>query len=101
MKCEVCGDKHAWDKMHRCCEEQCKGVLIALQAFPFDVWDYISVAPLDPMKFTAARKLEIEYVERKPVWKKIPQKQAKERGWKKGEEGVRRKEEQGKSPSDF
>ena len=38
--------------------------------------------PLDRVKVTAARKLEIEYAEKKPVWKKIPRWQAKEKGWK-------------------
>ena len=31
---------------------------------------------------TAARKLEIQYAEKKPVWEKIPRSLAKEKGWK-------------------
>ena len=42
----------------------------------------ISCAPLDPEKVTAARKLEIQYAEKKPVWEKIKRSLAKERGWK-------------------
>ena len=34
------------------------------------------------MKVTVARKPEIEYAEKKPVWKKIPRWEAKEKGWK-------------------
>ena len=29
-------------------------------------------AKIDPLRVVAARKLEIEYAEKKPVWKKIP-----------------------------
>ena len=43
----------------------------ALQHFPFAAWGDISCAPLDPAKVTAARKLEIQYAETKPVWDKI------------------------------
>ena len=46
-------------------------MLIALQAFPFAAWDDISAAKLGPLKVAAARKLEIEYAEKKLVWKKI------------------------------
>ena len=42
MVCESCGDYNAWDKTHTCCEQQCKGVLNALHAFPFAAWDDIS-----------------------------------------------------------
>ena len=82
VTCETCGDKNAWDKVHSCCEKQCTGILNALQAFPFAAWDDVSAAPLDPTKVVAARKLEITYAEKKPVWKKIPRSQAKARGWK-------------------
>ena len=82
MKWEACGDKNAWDKVHRCCEEQCAGILNAFQAFPFAAWDDISAAPLDPEKVIYVKKIEIGYAERKPVWKKIPRKMAKEKGWK-------------------
>ena len=34
------------------------------------------------VRVTAARKLEIEYAEKKPVWQQIPRKIAKEKGWK-------------------
>ena len=82
MACETCGDKNAWDKMHHCCEKQCAGILNALQAFPLAAWDDISAAPLDPLKVIEARKVEIGYAQNKPVWKKIPRWQAKEKGWK-------------------
>ena len=82
MKCETCGDRNAWDKLHNCCEKQCAGILNALQAFPFAAWDDISSAPLNPEKIVEARKLEISYAEKKPVWKKIPRSEAKAKGWK-------------------
>ena len=53
----------------------------ALQHFPFAARDDISAAPLDPAKVTAARKLGIEYAEKKPVWQKIQRSLAKEMGW--------------------
>ena len=56
MRCESCGDRNAWNKVHKCCEGQCTGILNALQAFPFAAWDDISAAPLDPSKVVAARK---------------------------------------------
>ena len=62
--CEACGDKHAWDKVHRCCEDQCTGILNALQAFPFAAWGDISAVPFDSLKVVAARRLEIEYAEK-------------------------------------
>ena len=69
--------------MHRCSEDQCTGILNALQAFPFAAWDDISAVPLeDPLKVVAARRSEIEYAEKKPVWRKIPGWKAKEQGWK-------------------
>ena len=68
--------------MHHCCEKQCAGILNALQAFPLAAWDDISAAPLDPLKVIEARKVEIGYAQNKPVWKKIPRWQAKEKGWK-------------------
>ena len=43
-------------------------------------WD--DIAPLDPEKVIAARKLEISYAENKPVWEKISRRMAKEKGWK-------------------
>ena len=54
----------------------------ALQVFPFAAWGDISSAPLNPEKVVEARKLEIDYAEKKPVWKKIPRSMAKEKGWK-------------------
>lgn len=48
-----------------------------MQAFPYAAWDDVSAAPLDPVKVTVARKLDINYAENKPVWKKM----AKEKGW--------------------
>lgn len=80
MRCETCGDKNAWDKVHRCCEDQCTGILNALQAFPFAAWDDMSAARLDPLKVVAVRKLEIEYAEKKPAWKKVPRCSAKKNG---------------------
>ena len=82
MRCEPCGDKSAWDKVHRCCQGQCKGMLNALQHFPFAAWGDISSAPLDPVKVTVARRLEIQYAEKKPVWQKIQRSLVKERGLK-------------------
>ena len=58
--------------MHRCCEEQCTGILNALQAPPFAAWDDVSAAKLDPLKVVAARTLEMEYVQKKPASIKIP-----------------------------
>ena len=55
-----------------CCQDACKQTLNALQTFPLAAWDDISSAPLDPEKVIAARKLEISYAEKKPVWEKIP-----------------------------
>ena len=52
-----------------------------MQAFPYAAWDDVSAAPLDPVKVTAARKLELDYAENKPVWKKMPRWQAKVQGW--------------------
>ena len=65
--CETCGDKNAWDKMHRCCVKQCAGILNVMQSFPFAAWDDISAAPLDPLKVVAARKVEIGYAEKAGV----------------------------------
>ena len=53
----------------------------ASQAFPFAAWADITNANLDPLKVVAARELEIEYVEKKPVWE-IPLWMAKTQGWK-------------------
>ena len=53
----------------------------ALQHFPFPAWGDTSSAPLDPVKVTAAGKLEIEYAEKKPVWQKTQRSLAKEMGW--------------------
>ena len=54
----------------------------ALQTFPLVAWGDISSAPLDPERVIEARKLEIAYAEKKPVWEKIPRKLAKDKGWK-------------------
>ena len=45
-------------------------------------WGDISSAPLDPEKVIAARKLEIAYADKKPVWEKILRETAKGKGWK-------------------
>ena len=76
------GDKNAWDRVHACCEEECKVHLNALQMFPLAAWDDVSAAPLDPAKVKAARRLEITCAEKKPVWEKIPRHLAKQKGWK-------------------
>ena len=80
--CKRCKNKNAWDLEHQCCQKQCHESLNSLHAFPYAAWGDISAAPLDPVKVTAARKLEIEYAEKKPVWKKIPRWEAKAKGWK-------------------
>ena len=82
MQCGCCGDKNIWDRMHHCCDEQCRKALNALQSFPFAAWDDVSGAPLDPAKVVEARKLEMEYATKKPVWNKITRREAKARGWK-------------------
>ena len=82
MACHACGDTNAWGQLHQCCQAQCHGTLNALQGLPYAAWGDISAAPLGPVKVKAARKLGIEYAERKPVWKKIPKKLAKGKGWK-------------------
>ena len=51
-------------------------------AFPVCSVGDISSAPLDPAKVIAARKLEMQYAEKKPVWQKIQRSLAKERAWK-------------------
>ena len=56
--------------------------LNALQSFPFAAWDDVSAAPLNPEKVVEARRLEMEYVNKKPVWHKISRKKAKAMGWK-------------------
>ena len=81
MQCATCGDKNAWDGTHACCSDQCKGVLNALQAFPFAAWGDISGAALDPHEVSKARRLEIEYAEKKPVWTKMARHVAKADGW--------------------
>ena len=68
--CRKCKSKNAWNQEHQCCRRQCHESLNALQAFPYAAWGDISAAPLDPVKVTTARMLEIEYAEKKPVWKK-------------------------------
>ena len=82
LKRSSCGDKNAWDGVHVCCREECKKHINALQTFPIAAWDDIGAAPLDRGMVRAARQLEIQYAERKPVWEKIPRSIAKARGWK-------------------
>ena len=55
-----------------CCENQSTGILSALQAFAFAAWGDMSAAKVDPLKVVAARKLGIDYAEKKPVWKNGP-----------------------------
>ena len=54
----------------------------ALQAYPLAAWDDVSMSKLEPEKVIATRKLEIEYANKMKVWKKIPRRMAKERGWR-------------------
>ena len=82
IQCGACGDRNAWGQKHQCCEEQCRKSLNALRSFPFAAWGDISGAPLDPQKVVEARKLEIEYATKKPVWHKAPRQRAKAMGWK-------------------
>ena len=63
-------------------ETEEREVLNALQSFPFAAWGDVSAAPLNPERVVEARKLVIEYANKKPVWHKISRKQAKEMGWK-------------------
>ena len=79
MICETCGDKNA---SHACCEQQCKGIMNALQPFPFAASDDVSGAKLGPAEVIKARGIEIGYAERKPVWVKIPRHVARFKGWK-------------------
>ena len=53
-----------------------------MQSNPTAAWDDITGAPLDPARVMEARRLEIEYADRKPVWRKISRKTAKSQGWK-------------------
>ena len=83
--CRRCKNENAWNLTNltsQCRQKQCHEKLNALQAFPYAAWDDISAAPLDPVKVTAARKLEIQYAEKKPAWKKILRSLAKAKGWK-------------------
>ena len=73
-------DKNVWGRIHKCCDDQCKKALNALQMFPLAAWDDTNAAPLDPEKVMEATKVEFGYAERKPVWKKIPRRLAKEKG---------------------
>ena len=70
MACDACGDKNAWGRSHACCSQQCDGVLNSLQAFPFPAWGDVAGAKLDPDVVVKARKVEIGYAEKKPVWVK-------------------------------
>ena len=72
LVCSNCGDRNAWDCVHACCQDECKKHINALQSFPLAACDDICAAPLNPEMVKAARQLEIKYVERKPVWEKIP-----------------------------
>ena len=69
-------------RSHPCCSQQCNAVLNALQAFPFSAWDDVAGTKLGPEEVVKARKVEIGYAEKKPVWVKIPRHVAKSKGWK-------------------
>lgn len=81
-RCKECGDKNVWDQVHSCCVEQCREHLNGLRSYPLAAWDDVTGAPLDPEKVVAARKLEIQYATRKPVWRKIARAEARKKGWK-------------------
>ena len=68
-------------RSHACCNQQCNGILNALQAFPFSAWDDVTGTKLDPAEVIKSRKVEIGYAEKKPVWTKIPRHVAKSKGW--------------------
>ena len=53
----------------------------ALNAFPFAAWGDISGAKLNPSEVAEARRVEISYAEKKPVWNAIPRWLAKTNGW--------------------
>ena len=53
-----------------------------MQAFPFAAWGDIRGAMLDPHEVSKARKVEIDYAGKKPVWSKMPREVAKANGWK-------------------
>ena len=55
MTCETCGDRNAWDRVHVCCDQQCKGIVNALQAFPFAALDDVRGAKLDPEEVAKAQ----------------------------------------------
>ena len=57
MFSDTCGDKHAWDRSHACCNQQCNDVLNALQAFPFSAWDDVAGTKVDPAGVIKARKI--------------------------------------------
>ena len=80
MTCETCGGRNAWGRAHVCRDQQCKGFINALQAFPFAPWDDVSGAKLDPREVMKAREVEIEYAEKKPVWQNVPRRLAKKSG---------------------
>ena len=47
-----------------------------------EAWDDVSVKDLDPAGVQAARSLEIEHVNMKKVWRKIPRAEATRQGCK-------------------
>lgn len=53
-----------------------------MHAFPCAAWGDISGANMDAAKAVEARKVDIGYAEKKPVWQKIHRWFAKQKGWK-------------------
>ena len=81
-RCRTCGQADTRTGNRKRCDEQWKEELCGMQSNPTAAWDDITGAPLDPIRVTAARRLEIEYADRKPVWRKISRKTAKSQCWK-------------------
>ena len=52
----------------------------ALQDFPFSAWDDVAGTKLDLAEVIKARKIEIGYAEKKPVWIKNSRHAAKSKG---------------------
>ena len=53
-----------------------------MRPFPLSAWGDVIGTKLDPAEVIKARKIEIGYAERKPVWFKVPRHVAKSKRWK-------------------
>ena len=82
MACKTCRDRNVSDRSHACCDQRCKGITDALQAFPFAAWGGVSGAKLAPEEVVKARKVDVGNAERKPVWATFSRHVAKVKGWK-------------------